>query len=65
MSAQNKIIENVLDFLHISQKIFPMSQPSCSRTKRVRLFTRLEQISPVFIIVVSVNVAVVLQPEHR
>lgn len=30
-----------------------------------RLFTRLEQISPVFIIVISVNVAVVLQPAHR
>lgn len=55
----------MLHFLFISQKRPPpMCQPSC-RTKTVRLFTRLEQISPVFIVVVSVNVAVVFQPAHR
>lgn len=42
------------------------SRPSCSRTKtNSEIFhIRLEQISPVFIIVISVNVAVALQPEH-
>lgn len=59
MSTQNKIIGNVaciFDFSHVS---------AVMQQNQNRLFTRLEQISPVFIIVISVNVAVVLQPAHR
>lgn len=56
-----------VNFRCLTSYVMPSkSRPSCSRTKtNSEIFhIRLEQISPVFIIVISVNVAVALQPEH-
>lgn len=59
--------DSFFNFRCLTSYVMPSkSRPSCSRTKtNSEIFhIRLEQISPVFIIVISVNVAVALQPEH-